>query len=243
MNTRLDRLLANLGYGSRIEIRAALADGRICVSGVSEKNGARKVCANEVTFDGQALDHIDGIFVLMYKPAGYACSHDPRETPLIYDLLPARWMLRSPKPSSVGRLDRDTTGLIIITDNTQRIHNFASPKSAYAKVYIVETDPAGPELEERLIPLFASGCLRLAEAKPCLPAELIITGKRSARLVLSEGRYHQVKRMFAACGYHVCALHRERFGPYTLDELKPGEWREQEVLVPRATGGCARRGT
>lgn len=237
---RVDRLLANLGYGSRMEIRSALADGRVCVSGVPEKNGARKVCANEVTIDGEALDHIDGIFVILHKPAGYACSHDPREAPLIYDLLPARWMLRNPKPSSVGRLDRDTTGLIIITDNTRRIHELSSPKNALAKVYIAETDPAGPELDARLIPLFASGSLRITESTEeiiCLPAELTITGKRSARLVLREGRYHQVKRMFAACGYHVCALHRESFGPYTLDGLNPGEWREHEVSAPQGHGG------
>lgn len=225
---RVDRVLANLGYGSRAEIRTALAGGRVCVCGVPETNGARKVCASEMTFDGEALDHIDGIFVILHKPAGCACSHDPREAPLIYDLLPARWMRRNPRPSSVGRLDRDTTGLIIITDDTRRIHELSSPKNALAKIYIVETDPAGPELDERLIPLFAGG-VRITEAEKeisCLPAELTITGKRSARLVLREGRYHQVKRMFAACGYHVCALHRESFGAYTLDGLQPGEWRE-----------------
>jgi 16S rRNA pseudouridine516 synthase len=220
-------LLANLGYGSRAEIRAALAEGRVSVGGVPEKNAARKVCARDVMLDGQTLDHPDGICIILHKPAGYACSHDPREAPLIYDLLPPRWMRRSPKLSSVGRLDRDTTGLIIITDNTELIHDLTSPKRAIPKVYIIETDPAGAELDERLIPLFASGSLRITEKdteEPCLPAELTITGKRSAHLVLYEGRYHQVKRMFAACGYHVCALHRESLGSWTLEGLEPGTY-------------------
>jgi 16S rRNA pseudouridine516 synthase len=234
-------------------IRASLADGRVSVSGMTETSGARRVGAQEtgtVLFDGQALDHTDGIFVLMHKPAGYACSHDPREAPLIYELLPERWMLRNPRPSSVGRLDRDATGLIIITDQTRLIHSLASPQAAIQKIYIVELDPAGQELDPSLIPLFASGTLRLKpwalspepdqkaahaqkaqpeEEKPCLPAELSIIAPRNARLILREGRYHQVKRMFAACGYRVCALHRESFGPYTLDGLLPGAWRESSA--------------
>jgi len=235
---RLDRTLANLGYGSRSEIRALLAEGRVLVGGVPEKDGARIVRTCEVLLDGEALDRPNGIFALLHKPAGCACSHDPREAPLIYDLLPARWRKRNPKVGSVGRLDRDAAGLIIITDRADLMHTLASPKHGMAKVYSVELAPTGPGLGTDLIPLFASGTLLLpAEGseraplreKPCLPAELVITGRYSARLTIREGRFHQVKRMFAACGYSVCALRREEFGPYTLDGLAPGDWRDAEA--------------
>ena len=227
--TRLDRLLANLACGTRSTVRALLEEGRVTIGGRPEKNGARKVCAEDfdtILVDGEALDHPEGIFVLLHKPAGYACSHDPEEAPLIYDLLPARWKNRNPRPESIGRLDRDTTGIIIITDQLHLVHRLASPKHAVPKVYLADVDPAGPELDAGLIQLFAAGSICLdGEEKPCLPAELVITEKRSARLTLQEGRFHQVKRMFAACGYRVCALHRESFGEYTLEGLNSGEWR------------------
>jgi 16S rRNA pseudouridine516 synthase len=236
---RLDRILANLGYGSRRAVRALLDEGRIRVCGTPEKNGAVKVSAGEVTLDGEPLDHSAGIFIALHKPAGYACSHDPREAPLMYDLLPARWMRRNPPISSIGRLDRDTTGILLITDQTHLTHALASPAAALEKVYLAELDPDGPELDPGapmqgypgIVSLFASGTLRLAasEAKPCLPAELTLTGKRSARLVLREGRFHQVKRMFAACGYRVTSLHRESFGHYALDGLQPGDWRDEAI--------------
>ena len=242
MNTerpiRLDRLLANLGYATRAAARALLEEGRVYINGAPEKNGARTIPAQDfdtIRVDGEALDHPDGIFVLLHKPAGYACSHNPKEAPLVYDLLPARWMRRNPQPESIGRLDRDTTGLLLITDRLDLVHRLASPKHALEKVYLAEVEKTGPELDASLTALFAGGSIRLdGEDKPCLPARLVITGKRQARLTLHEGRFHQVKRMFAACGYKVCALHRESFGPYTLEGLEEGQYKTQ--TPPRGSG-------
>jgi len=160
--------------------------------------------------------------VMMHKPAGFTCSHADQGR-LVYDLLPPRFVKRDPKLSSVGRLDAETTGLLLFTDDGALLHRLISPKSQMTKVY--EAQLARP-LEGHEAALFASGTLTLrGEDKPCLPAVLEVTGERSARLTLTEGRYHQVRRMFAAAGNHVDALHRAGFGPLTLGGLEEGEWR------------------
>jgi 16S rRNA pseudouridine516 synthase len=159
---------------------------------------------------------------MLNKPAGFTCSHADQGR-LVYELLPPRYQKRDPKLSSVGRLDADTTGLLLFTDDGALLHRLISPKSNLPKTYAANL--ARP-LEGHEAALFASGTLVLrGEDKPCLPARLEVTGERTAALTLTEGRYHQVRRMFAASGNHVEALHRSRFGPLALDGLQEGTWR------------------
>ena len=160
--------------------------------------------------------------ILMNKPAGFTCSRSDQGR-LVYELLPPRFLKRDPALSSVGRLDADTTGLLLFTDDGKLLHRLISPKSEIEKTY--EATLARP-LEGHEADLFANGTLVLrGEDKPLLPARLVATGERTARLTITEGRYHQVRRMFAAAGNHVEALHRARFGPLELDGLAEGEWR------------------
>ena len=159
---------------------------------------------------------------MLHKPAAYTCSTKDSGR-LIYDLLPHRFRDRSPALSPVGRLDRDTTGMLLMTDDGALLHRIVSPKSRLDKRYVVELaeDLRGDEGAA-----FASGTLMLeSEYKPLLPAELIVLGPRRAELVLHEGRYHQVKRMFAAVGNHVLTLHRSGVGGLRLDGLQEGQWR------------------
>jgi 16S rRNA pseudouridine516 synthase len=158
----------------------------------------------------------------MNKPAGLTCSRADQGN-LIYELLPPRFLKRDPALSTVGRLDADTTGLLLLTDDGKLLHRLISPKSDTPKTY--EATLARP-LEGHEADLFASGTLMLrGEDKPLLPAQLEVTGERAARLTITEGRYHQVRRMFAAAGNHVETLHRAAFGPLTLGDVPEGEWR------------------
>lgn len=207
---KLAKYLAGLGYGSRREMEAAIRQGRVTGWG------------DNIRFDGEPIDPAPGMVIAMNKPAGFTCSHSDQGR-LVYELLPPRFLKRDPKLSSIGRLDAETTGLLLFTDDGALLHRLISPKSSIAKVY--EATLARP-LEGHETALFASGELVLrGEDKPCLPAQLEVTGERTARLTLTEGRYHQVRRMFAAAGNHVEALRRIRFGPLDLGGLAEGEWR------------------
>ena len=223
---RLDQLLSSLGYCSRKEAAYLVKEGRVLVSGIRPKKAESKVDAHAVTLDGGPLEAVDGLVAMFHKPLGYVCTHSDGEGPTIYELLPQRWSNRNPAITSVGRLDKDTSGLLLVTDVGTLVHRFTSPKSDVEKVYLVEVDR---DLDETLISTFASGTVMLrGESKPCLPAQLKITSARSASLTLTEGRYHQVRRMFASQGWHVEKLHRERFGEYLLGDLQPGQWRVVE---------------
>jgi 16S rRNA pseudouridine516 synthase len=221
---RLDRLLANLGYASRTEATHAIRDGRVSVDGDVARDPSSRVNPGSVTFDDEPLDHPDGIFIALHKPAGYVCSHDDRDGATVFTLLPRQWLDRIPRPESVGRLDKDTTGLLILTDDHTLLHRLTSPKHHVEKVYEVTLDrPADPSL----IDVFAAGTLMLrSEADPCLPATLRILDGCRAELTITEGRYHQVKRMFGACDYKVQALHRTRVGEWSLGHLAEREWRD-----------------
>ncbi|MBI5772098.1 MAG: rRNA pseudouridine synthase [Verrucomicrobia bacterium] len=221
---RLDQLLANLGYCSRREARDWIADGRVTVRGEAADDCAQKAAPAEVRVDGEPLDHPDGLLLLLHKPIGLVCSHDLREGPNVYALLPARWRQRNPLVTSVGRLDKDTSGLLLLTDQSPLVHRLTSPKHKVPKLYRATVDR---DLAPDLVPLFASGTLRLdGEDAPCAPAGLRLVTPREAEVTLTEGKYHQVRRMFAAGGATVLTLHRERFGPLALDDLAPGQWRE-----------------
>jgi 16S rRNA pseudouridine516 synthase len=220
---RLDQILSSLGYGTRREAAAWVSEGRIHINGVPATRPDQKADPTTVTVDGKPLDHPNGLLAMLHKPLDYSCTHSEAEGANIYELLPETWLDRKPTVTSIGRLDKDTTGLILITDQGSLVHRYTSPKSDLGKTYEVTVDK---DLDPTVIETFARGDLILrSETKPCLPAHLEITGPRSAALTLTEGRYHQVRRMFASQGYHVETLHRTRFGPYTLDDLPEGEWK------------------
>ncbi len=220
---RLDAILSRYGYCSRSEARAWLKAGRITVAGQPARSPNDKAAPANVLIDGTPIEHPDGILALLHKPAGYICSHDAAEGPSVYDLLPPRWSQRNPPVTTIGRLDKDTTGVLLITDDGDLVHRWTSPKHKVPKLYEVTVSE---DLPPHLIDLFAAGTLMLdGEKDPCLPAKLEILSAREARIELTEGRYHQVKRMFASQGCPVVRLHRSQFGDYTVTDLKPSEWK------------------
>lgn len=223
---KLIRRLANLGYGSRKQVDALLRDGRV-TDAEGRPLGAEAQPEHEaIRVDGRPLDPPPGAVLMLHKPAGYTCStSDPGR--VVYELLPPRFRLRNPVIAPVGRLDRDTTGLLLLTDDGPLLHRIISPKSRIPKIYEAELarDLTGEEAA-----VFASGTLMLrSETTPLEPAVLEPLGPRRARLIVTEGRYHQVRRMFAAVGNHVEALHRAGIGGLGLDNLAEGQWR---LLVP-----------
>ncbi len=223
-SVRLDRLLANLGYGSRREVTPIIKNGHVRVAGEIVRDPNAKVLAHDVRLDGEELDHPNGILVMLNKPIGVVCSHEPSEGQRAYDLLPPHWEYRNPRVESVGRLDKDTSGLLVLTDDHQLLHRLTSPKHHVVKRYEATlTLPYEGSLAERM----ASGTLVLdGESTPCLPAtvELVDEHRPSIAISLTEGRYHQVRRMVAACGTHVDTLRRTHFGVWSLDELPEGAW-------------------
>jgi 16S rRNA pseudouridine516 synthase len=220
---RLDQILSSHGYCSRSEARFWIRAKRVTVKGVPAEAADDKADPMLVQVDGEPLECPEGLLAVFHKPAGCVCSHDERDGPTIYDLLPPRWPKRNPPVTSVGRLDKDTTGVLLLTDDGALVQRWTSPKHKVPKVYEATVDA---DLRPGMIALFAAGTLRLeGEDKPCLPARLEIVSPREARLELTEGRFHQVKRMFASQGCNVTRLHRSRFGDYTVEGLNPGQWK------------------
>lgn len=218
---RLDQTLSNLGYCSRKEARYFIRDKRVTVAGELAKTAAQKVDPALVLVDGEPLEYPRDILVMLNKPLGYVCTHDNNEGLRIYDLLPPRWQDRNPQVVSIGRLDKDTTGLILVTDQSALVHRLTSPKKHVAKIYRVTLDKP---LTNKVVEEFAQGVELHSESETCLPAKLEIIDEVTALVTLNEGKYHQIRRMFAACGYHVEALHREQFGEYRLGDLPAGQW-------------------
>lgn len=219
---KLVKHIANLGYGSRKQVQLMFREGRITDADGEVLYADDAVAHEAIRIDGEPLDPPPGLTLMLHKPRGYTCSTKDTGR-LIYDLLPPRFRERSPQLSSVGRLDRETSGLLLMTDDGALLHRIVSPKAKLDKAYeaTLAQDLRGDEGAR-----FASGTLMLeSDDKPLLPAELDVQGPRQAQLVLHEGRYHQVRRMFAAVGNHVEALHRSRIGGLTLGALPEGEWR------------------
>jgi len=225
---RLDRLLANLGYGSRKEVQSLVAAGLVTLDGavLPKADGHVAVTADlkdRMLVDGLPLDPPPPLTLIMHKPLGVVCSHrEPGRS--VYDLLPPRWSRRDPAISTIGRLDKETSGLLLLTDDGGLLHKIISPKANIAKRYLVslENPLRGDEAD-----MFASGNMLIeGETKPLLPAILHKIAPNRCWLTIAEGRYHQVRRMFAATGNHVAALHRDRIGGLDLPEnLEAGAFR------------------
>ncbi|HXD38206.1 MAG TPA: pseudouridine synthase [Rhodanobacter sp.] len=219
---KLVKLIANLGYGSRKDVTQLFRAGRITDADGEVLYADDVVPHGAIRVDDEPLDPPPGLVLMLNKPLGVTCSRkDPGR--VVYDLLPPRFNVRTPALSSVGRLDRDTTGLLLFTDDGALLHRIISPKAHVAKVYeaTLAQDLRGDEGA-----LFASGSLMLeSEKEPLAPAQLQVLGPRHARLTVTEGRYHQVRRMFAVAGNHVETLQRVAVGALTLGDLPLGEWR------------------
>lgn len=236
---RVDALLSRYGYCSRREAAAWVKQGRVVQGGVPLSSPSSQAQPDEALVDGEPVPFPRGLCVALHKPVGYTCSHDAADGAPVYELLPPRWLRRTPAVQTVGRLDKETSGLLLITDDGALLHALTSPKRHVPKVYRFVCSAAVPEAA---VALFASGELVLhGEKTPCLPAELALTGEREGLLTLHEGRYHQVRRMLAAVGAPVVELQRTAIGPLRLDDLKlaPGEWAPVDPAVFSATGAKA----
>jgi 16S rRNA pseudouridine516 synthase len=219
---RLDRMLGSRGYCSRSQADDFCRSAAVCVDGRRAFDSSMHARADQVTVNGEPLDP-EHLYILLHKPLGYVCSHEETVAPLIYELVPRRWFQRSPPLTSAGRLDKETSGMLILSDDGQLVHRLTSPKKHVPKVYEVTLRDAmkGDEAKR-----FASGTMLLeGDDRPLMPAELTTIDATHARLVLHEGRYHQVRKMFAATGNEVLNLHRSQIGSLELDVPTPGEWR------------------
>lgn len=231
---RLDKFIANTSPLSRSEVKRALHKDRITVDGVAERDGGIHIGPQQtIALDGEVLRWPGPRYFMLNKPEGYVCATSDSEHPIVLDLL------NEPNQATLqiaGRLDIDTTGLVLITDDGQWNHRVTSPRSHCDKVYHVTlADDICAEAEARL----SEGLMLDGEAKPTLPAHLQRLAAKQARLTIKEGKYHQVKRMFAALGNRVIGLHREQIGEIILDpNLSPGEYRP---LTPAEIAGIDQR--
>jgi len=219
---RLDKFLSQQLGISRALVARELRAKRVTVDGEIVKSGALKLSPEQrVEFDGNVLDQITGPrYFMLNKPQGYVCSTDDPDHPTVLYFLdePVAYKLHA-----AGRLDIDTTGLVLMTDDGQWSHRITSPRHHCEKTYLVTLEhPLAADTAEQ----FAAGVQLHNEDSLTLPAQLEQVEECLVRLTISEGRYHQVKRMFAAVGNRVVALHRERIGAIVMDEdLGPGEYR------------------
>ncbi|EXI74896.1 MAG TPA: 16S rRNA pseudouridine(516) synthase [Candidatus Accumulibacter phosphatis] len=218
----LSRLLQSQGFGSRAECRALIASGRVCVDGRACADWTEEFDAGQLVFsvDGTSWRYRKAAYLALHKPGGYECSHQPQHHASIYSLLPPPLVRRGVE--AVGRLDQDATGLLLLSDDGGFIHRYTSPRKQVEKVYEVRTRHVvddrqlqalldGVKLRDDALVVAAAGCERLDD--------------RSLRLSVTLGRYHLVKRMLAAVGNRVEALHRVAIGGFVLPPaLHAGEW-------------------
>ncbi|HUR89890.1 MAG TPA: 16S rRNA pseudouridine(516) synthase [Ramlibacter sp.] len=218
-----DKLLYSQGFGTRRICTGLVERGLLRIGGRVVDDPGEDIDTGGLMFevDGVAWEYHEKAYVMLHKPARTECSKKPSTYPSIFTLLPAP--LRERDVQAIGRLDADTTGLLLMSDDGSFIHRMSSPKHHVPKVYEVEAKhPVTPAQVERLV----AGVVLDDDPKPVRPAQCEITGERSLRLVLTEGKYHQVKRMLAAVGNRVEALHRSRIGRLQMPaDLAPGQWR------------------
>ena len=231
MLRRVDQLLSSLGYCSRKEAQSLCDEDRITLDGAPIARANQRVEPSKVLLDGTPLEFPDGLVVMLNKPVGYVCSHDERDGRMIYELLPERWRRRDPVVTTVGRLDKDTSGLLLVTDDGPLVHRLTSPKFHVEKVYVATID--GP-VTDACREAFATGVTLESDDTPTLPAGLTVLSDGRAEVTVHEGRYHQVRRMFAACGLHVLALERTRLGEFHLGDLPAGAWREVQPVTAKS---------
>lgn len=234
---RWSQVLYSQGFGSRRECEALLAAGLVRHAGVVVDDGELGVDPTNLVFevDGRPWPWHERALVLLHKPAGYECSQRPGAWPSVLTLLPAPLRRRGVQP--VGRLDADTTGALLLTDDGPLLHRLTSPKRHVPKVYEVRARHA---VSDEQLARLRSGVVLADDPAPVRAAAAERTGEACLQLTLTEGRYHQVKRMLAAVGNRCDGLHRSAIGALVLpDDLAPGQWRwlgaaERALLEPQA---------
>ncbi len=218
----LERILRCQGFGSRAQCRALVLSGRICVNGVLCTNPSADFETPGLFFsvDKELWTFRASAYLALNKPAHFECSHKPKFYPSVYSLLPAPLLCRGVQ--AVGRLDEDTTGLLLLSDDGQFIHHYTSPKKKVAKVYDVSLKHPVDSLQ---IDALQAGVLLHDEIKAVMACACDVVGERHIRLTVTEGKYHLVKRMVAAAGNRVVGLQRMAIGGFQLpDDLLPGSW-------------------
>ena len=219
---RIDKIIASQGLYSRSDVKYLVNRKRVAIDGEVVRSSSQKADPekNVITIDGKPLTVKKQIYLMLHKPKGYVSATEDKEHQTVLALVPPEWKGRDLFPA--GRLDKDTTGLMIITDDGVLAHNILSPRKHVQKVYGVELDiPVTEEMQKG----FSAG-VELNDGV-CKEAKLVITGEKTAEVTLKEGRYHQIKRMFGCYGAKVVELHRIAMGDlYLPDDLAEGECRE-----------------
>ena len=219
----LDRILQSQGFGSRKYCRALIEDGDVAIGGKVQTNYKTLVETDGLvlTVFDEDWTYREHVYIALYKPTGYECSRKPSHHPGVLTLLPEQFTWREVQP--VGRLDHDTTGLLLMSDDGAFIHAQSSPKRHVPKVYQATTaEPVAEALVDQLL----AGVQLHDEPAPLAAVSCVQHGEHQLEIVLEQGKYHQVKRMLAATGNHCTALHRSQIGGLTLESLgiKEGEW-------------------
>lgn len=220
---QLYRLLQSQGFGSRKACRELVRAGRVTVNGRPCDDPDRELAVEDLVLgvDGEVWPYREKTYLAMHKPGGYECSHQARHHPSVFGLLPAQLLARGVQ--CVGRLDQDTTGLLLFSDDGGFIHQHTSPRRLVAKTYrVLCKHPVTDDMARALL----AGVLLRDETAPLAARRCTLVGERELELTITEGKYHQVKRMLAAAGNRVEALHRIAVGGYRLPaDLQPGSWR------------------
>lgn len=227
---KLQQILYSQGFGTRRQCTAHIEHGNVAIAGETQRNPDADIAVDGlvIAVNGEDWPFHERAYVMFNKPAGYECSHRPKHWPGVYELLPMPLRLRPSKSAvdgvqAIGRLDQDSTGLLVLSDDGQFIHRMASPKHHVPKVYQVTTKHAVDDTQVRAL---LSGVVLNDDPEEVAAAACEVISDTQIALTLMEGKYHQVKRMLAAVGNRVEALHRSQMGGLVLDaNLKVGEWR------------------
>lgn len=229
---RLDKLLGHTGWGTRKEIKSLCKNGAVTINGVVCADSSRKVNPAEevIAVKGQPVVYEEFYYIMLHKPAGVLSATMDRFSQTVLDLLPQQYQGAGIFP--VGRLDKDTTGLLLLTNDGTWAHQITAPKKHIDKVYEATVSGVIPgDIGER----FSRGIV-LDDGLHCLPAKAVVTAPGHVEITVQEGKFHQVKRMCAAVGLTVTALHRRSIGALHLDDaLEPGQFRpltEAERMLP-----------
>jgi 16S rRNA pseudouridine516 synthase len=229
----LESILFTQGFGSRRQCRALIAAGRVSVDGAACTDPNADLPSDGLVFEveGEPWLYRERAYLMLNKPAGYECSREPQHHLSVFSLLPAQLAMRGVQ--CVGRLDEDTTGLLLLSDDGRFVHAYTSPKRKVPKTYLATTRHP---LDDAQLTALREGVLLHGESKP-IAAAALARGDRQLELTVNEGKYHQVKRMIAAAGNRCEALHRERIGELALPAtLAPGAWRWLDESDLRALG-------
>lgn len=219
----LDRILQSQGFGTRKWCSTLIADGEVSIAGTTMTDSRTTVETSGLEFRifGETWAYRKHVYIALHKPANFECSRKASHHPGVHTLLPEQFTLRDVQP--VGRLDHDTTGLLLMSDDGPFIHQQSSPKRHIPKIYVATThDPVTPELVAQLL----SGVKLHDEPAPLAAVSCLMVDAHRIEIVLEQGKYHQVKRMLVAAGNHCIALHRAQIGKLKLTDLglSEGEW-------------------